>query len=72
MYIWATKFLKDSASNAELDGDKRLYIESIGLDWDNFAEIKKTIAVDKNDKDKVENFGETNRQLKREKQYWSK
>lgn len=67
MNIELTRLLEDNTPNAKFDKDKRLCIGSIDLDWNNNAIIKEVIATNKEDKDKIENLWEKNRQLKREK-----
>lgn len=69
MHIRPTRLLEDGTPNAECNVDKKPHLESIGLDWDDSDKIEEAIAVDKNNKDKKEDFQEKNRQLKREKQY---
>lgn len=67
IYIRLTRLIEDSTLNIEFDADKRLYLGSIGLDWDKSAKIKKAIAANKDDKDEEKDFWEKNRWLNNEK-----
>lgn len=53
IHIKPTRLLNHGAPNTKFDAEERLCIRSISLDEDNSVEIKKTIAVDKNNKDKI-------------------
>ncbi len=54
MHIGPTRFLEDGAPNAKFDADRKLYIGSIGWDWDDSAEIVEAIVAFKDDKDEKE------------------
>ncbi len=67
IHIGPTRFLEDSAPNAEFDADGRLRIGSTSLDWDDSV-VAEAIAAVEDDKDEEEDPREKNRRLKREKQ----
>lgn len=67
IYIRPTRLLENGTSNAEFDVERRFYPRSIGLDWDKRGKIKKTIIVNKNNKNEKD-LQEKNSQLKWEKQ----
>lgn len=56
MYVGPTRFWENGALNTEFDTDRRLYLKSTGLDWDDGAKIEEAITANKNNKDKEKDF----------------
>lgn len=61
MHIRPTRLLENSIAYVELDADKRLRIESIGLNWDDNIKIKEAIAVDEDNEDEKKDLRERNK-----------
>ncbi len=68
MHIGPTRFIKNSALNAEFDPDGRLRTGSTGLYWDD-STVAEAIATIEDDKDEEEDRRKKNKRLKREKQH---
>lgn len=60
-HINLTRLLKNNAPFIKFDMDERLCITFTSLNYDNSTKIKKTIAVDKDNKDKVKDLREKNK-----------
>lgn len=69
IHIEPTRLLKDGASNAEFDADKKLRLRSINLARDDNGKIKEAITMNKVNKDKKKDLQKNIRWLKREKQH---
>lgn len=51
-HIRLTRLLKNGAPNAEFDVEKKLWLGSTSLDWDERSKIEKAITTDKDEEDK--------------------
>lgn len=69
IHIGSTRLLENSALYAEYNLEERLHRRYIGLDWGGSVKHKEALATNNDDKDKVKDPKEKNRQLKREKLY---
>lgn len=56
IYIELTELLQNSAFNIKYNRNKRLYIKSTDLDYNDNTKIKKVITIDKNNKDEKKYF----------------
>lgn len=59
--------MENVTSNSKYDLIRRLRRRYTGLNWDDNAKLEKTLAVDNDDKDEVEDPKAKSRQLRREK-----
>lgn len=67
IHIGLTKFLEDDTYHAKYHSGKRFRRRYTGLNQNDSAKIKKAIAADNDNKNKIKDLKKKNKQLRRKK-----